>query len=139
MAKDLATVEANWLARSQASGQAFIDGVNNTTVDPTQRAIAAQAALLAGFNQAVTSGRWANNLARVGKGGWQTATVAKAGNYATGIAAGAGKYNAAMSTWYPRILAAAAAAKSMPGGSIGASNARSAAFATALYNAKRGL
>ncbi len=137
MAKDLATTTTNWLQRSQASQQAFVDGVQNTSTDPVQRAIQNQGALLAGFTQAVTSGRWARNLAAVGKAGWQSATVAKAGNYGVGIAAGEQKYATAMQTWLPRIQQAAASARAMPSGSIAASNARSAAFATALYNAKR--
>lgn len=137
MAKDLGTTTSNWLARSQASQQAFADGVQNTTSDPTAAAIRAQGALLANFTQSVTSGRWARNLGAVGKAGWQAATVAKAANYGTGIAAGEQKYSTAMQTWLPRIHQAAASARAMPSGSIAASNARSAAFATALYNAKR--
>lgn len=137
MAKDLNTTTTNWLQRSQASQQAFVDGVQNTTSDPVASAIRAQGALLANFSQAVTSGRWARNLAAVGKQGWQSATTAKAGNYSVGIAAGQQKYEQAMSTWLPRIQQAAASARAMPSGSIAASNARSAAFATALYNAKR--
>ncbi len=137
MAKDLNTTTTNWLQRSQASQQAFVDGVQNTSVDPVARAIQNQGALLAGFTQAVTSGRWARNLAAVGKQGWQAATIAKAGNYGVGIAAGESKYASAMTTWLPRIHQAAASARAMPSGSIAASNARSAAFATALYNAKR--
>lgn len=137
MAKDLNTTTQNWLQRSQASGQAFADGVQNTASDPVAAAIRAQGALLANFSQAVTSGRWARNLAAVGKAGWQSATIAKAANYGVGIAAGEQKYASAMTTWLPRIHQAAASARAMPSGSIAASNARSAAFATALYNAKR--
>jgi hypothetical protein len=34
---------------------------------------------------AFNTGKWANGLRRVGKLGWQEATVAKAGNFATGV------------------------------------------------------
>lgn len=137
MPKDLGTTTQNWLQRSQASGQAFADGVQNTSADPTALAIRSQGALLSNFTQSVTSGRWARNLSAVGKAGWQSATIAKAANYGVGIAAGEQKYSTAMQTWLPRIHQAAASARAMPSGSIAASNARSAAFATALYNAKR--
>jgi hypothetical protein len=44
-----------------------------------------------------------------------------------------------MSTWLPRIQAAGAAAKAMPGQTIDQRIARSAYVARTLYNAKRGL
>jgi hypothetical protein len=53
------------------AGPALTAGVQNTPVDPTALAIAAQDRLVSGFNQAVTSGQWANNLRRAGKAGWQ--------------------------------------------------------------------
>lgn len=138
MAKDLQSTVSNWANSAGAAQQNYTAGIQSTTKDPTQLAIAAQGALLANFSQAVTSGRWANNLAKAGKSKWQANSVAKAGNYSTGIQAGQGNYQTAMQTWLPLIQSAAAAVRSMPSGSIAASNARSAAFATALYNAKRG-
>jgi len=139
MATDLATTVSRWVSGAQGAQQKFVDGVRNTTSDPTQLAIAAESSLLSGFQQAVSSGRWRQNLARVGKAGWQQATVDKANNYGTGISAGQDKFSAAMQTWLPVIQQTAAQVRSMPSGSIAASNARSAAFATALYNRKRGL
>jgi hypothetical protein len=115
-----------------------VEGVQNTNKDPVAAAIRAQGALLANFQQAVTSGRWARNLGAVGKAGWQAAVTAKAGNYSTGIAAGADNYAGAMQVWLPRIHQAAAQANAMPSGTLALNLARSNAFATALYNAKRG-
>lgn len=139
MAKTVEQTVSRWTAGATGAQQAFTDGVNNTTVDVVGRAIANQAALVAGFNEAVNSGRWARGLQRVGTSGWKAATTAKAGNYATGINAGQEKYATAMGTWLPRINAAAAAAKAMPGATIDQRLARSTAFARSLYNAKRNI
>lgn len=139
MAKDLSTTVANYVQSASAAQGKYVTGIQNTSVDPTQLAIRAQGALLANFQQAVLSGRWASKLQAAGKAKWLAQSVAKANNYGVGVTAGEGAYGTAMQTWLPRINAAAAAVKAMPSGSISASNARSAAFATALYNAKRGL
>jgi hypothetical protein len=139
MPKDLATTVANWTNGASGAQQKFVEGVQRTDVDPTQRAIAAQGALVNNFVQSVQSGRWARNLSQVGKAGWQAATVAKAGNYGTGIAAGADRYSTAMQTWLPIIDSAAASARAMPSGTLAQNLARANAFATALYNRKRGL
>jgi hypothetical protein len=138
MAKDLGTVVSKWTASASAAQASYVQGVETTTKDPTQLAIRSQGALLANFTASVTSGRWARNLAAAGKGKWQANAVAKANNYSVGIAAGEGNYATAMQTWLPRIYAAANAVNQMPSGSLSASIARSAAFQTALYNAKRG-
>jgi hypothetical protein len=139
MAKTLDQVVGKWTANASGAQQAFVDGVQNTSVDPTQRAIANEAGLLSGFQQAVTSGRWRAALAAVGKAGWQAATVDKAGNYGTGIAAGKDKYSASMSQWLPILQSVGATAKGMPGATIDQRIARSAYVAKTLYNRKRGL
>jgi hypothetical protein len=72
----------------------------------------------------------------VGTGGWKQATVAKAANYATGIAASGDKYQRAMSTWLPIIQSAAASVQNMPNTSFQDSLNRMTAYATALHNAK---
>ena len=139
MAKTLDQVVSKWTANAGGAQQAFTDGVQGTTVDVVGRAIANQAGMLAGVTQAVNSGFWASQLSKVGTTGWKSATVAKAGNYGTGIAAGAGKFQSSMQTWLPRIQQAGAAAKAMPGATLDQRLARSAYVARTLYNAKRGL
>lgn len=133
---DLAQAVQRWKDSAGTAQTRFTEGVRGTTVDPTQLAIAAQAKLLQGFNESVQSGRWARNLANVGKAGWQQATIDKANNYSTGINAGAGKYQSAMATWGPIIDSAASQVASMPNNSFADSLARMNAFATALHNAK---
>ena len=139
MPADHATTVSRWQQGAAAGQQRYVEGVQNTSKDPVAAAIRAQGALLANFTAAVTSGRWARGLQATGKAGWQQAVVAKAANYGTGIAAGTDNYSQAMTTWLPRIQQAAASVQNMPSGSLSANLARSNAFATALYNAKRGL
>ena len=75
--KTLQQTVANWTAGASAKSQNYLDGVQGTTVDVVGNAIAAQGAMVAGFNQAVSSGRWANALSKVGTAGWKSATVAR--------------------------------------------------------------
>jgi hypothetical protein len=133
---DLNQAVTRWTQSAGTAQTRFTEGVQSTTVDPTQLAIAAQPKLLSGFNDAVQSGRWARNLAAVGAGGWKTATLAKANNYSTGIAAGAGKYQSAMQTWGPIIDGAAARVATMPNNSFADSVNRMIQFSTDLHNAK---
>jgi hypothetical protein len=133
---DIATTVARWTAGAAQGQQRYVEGVRATNVDVTGRAIAAQAKLLSGFQQAVTSGRWARKLSDVGTSGWKQATEAKANNYATGIAAGEQKYAQAMQTWLPRIQSAAQQVQSMPNATFQDSLNRMTAYATALHNAK---
>lgn len=134
---DLATTVARWKESSALGQQRYVEGVQGTTEDVVGRAIAAQPALLANFNQAIVSGRWARRLSEVGTAGWKSKTVAKAANYGVGIAAGGDEYQKAMQTWLPIIMSAAASAKALPSGTLQQSIARMTAFATALYNAKQ--
>lgn len=92
---DAAAVAAKWQSRTSGAQQAYVDGVNNTQKDPTQLAINAQARLLTNFQNAVNSGKWANRLRAIGKGGWQAAVDAKANNFSTGVNAAVGKVTTA--------------------------------------------
>lgn len=129
------TVE-RWTGSAGTAAVRYAEGVQGTTVDVVGRAIQNQTALVANFNQAVTSGRWAAALSAVGTGGWKTATVAKAGNYSTGFTAGAPKFSTAMQTWLPRIQAAAQQVKSNPAPTFQARMQRAVDYATILHNAK---
>lgn len=133
---DLATTVQRWRDSAAQGQQRFSEGVQATQVDVVGRAISAQPKLLANVTQAITSGRWARRLQERGTAGWKAATIAKAANYATGIAAGADDYQRAMQEWLPIIQSAAASAQSMPNASFQDSLNRMTAFATALHNAK---
>ena len=133
---DLATTVQRWKDAAGMGQARYVEGVQATTVDVVGRAITAQPKLLTNFNQAVTSGRWAAGLSAKGTAGWKAATVAKAANYATGIAAGAADFQTAMQVWLPIIQSAAASVQAMPNATFADSIQRMNAFATALHNAK---
>lgn len=133
---DLATTVQRWKDSASLGQTRYAEGVQATQVDVVGRAIQAQPKLLTNVTQAISSGRWARRLADVGTAGWKQATLAKASNYATGIAAGGDKYQAAMQTWLPIITSASASVQSMPNSSFQDSLNRMTAFATLLHNAK---
>lgn len=137
--KSLADTVAAWTNSAGTAQTNYVKGIQSSTAPIVSAAIAQQGAMVSNFNQAVTSGRWANNLNAVGDAGIKAAAVAKAANFANGITQGGTAYSQAMTTWLPRIDAAAAAARALPNTVGGPNNNKSAAFATALYNAKRGL
>jgi len=139
MATDPSQWGQKWVNAAGTAQQSYVDGIQNTQVDPTALAIQNEQAMLAGVTQAVTSGFWRNQLARAGKAKWQGNSVAKANNYGTGIQSGRAAYDQAMTTWGPIILQTASAARQMPGGSIDNKIARSAYVQRTLYNRKRGL
>ena len=138
MPKTLQETVANWTNSGPTAEQNYVKGIQSSTRPIVSAAVAAQGAMVSNFNQSVTSGRWASNLNAVGDQGIKSAAIAKSANFSNGLSQGAPKFQAAMSTWLPIIDQAAAQARSMPSGTLAASIARSAAFQTALYNAKRG-
>jgi hypothetical protein len=139
VAKDLSSVVRKWAANAGGAQQAYIDGIEATTVDPTALAVANEQGYLQGVQQAVSSGLWRRKLQAVGRAGWMAAAVAKAGNFGTGIQAGQAKYERSMQTWLPIIQQVGAAAKAMPGQTIDQRLQRSAYVGRTLYNRKRGI
>lgn len=133
---DLATTVQRWRDAASQGQVRYVEGIQASQVDVVGRAVAAQPKLLANFQQAVNSGRWARGLQDRGTAGWKQAAIAKAANYGTGIAAGADDYQRAMQQWLPIIQSAAASVKSMPNASFQDSLNRMTAYATALHNAK---
>jgi hypothetical protein len=90
------TVAAKWVTRTSAAAQDYAQGVAQTDVDPTQRAIQAQSRLRSEFIAAIDSGKWAQRLQAVGKAGWQQAVASKGvQNFSTGVAAAEQKVAAA--------------------------------------------
>src|SRR5262249_43463989 len=98
---DPATGAQRWWTGAHGATHKCVDGVSNQPKDPTALAINQQATLLANFQQAVSSGRWAANLRAAGKAKWQAMTIAKAANFGSGVAAAEPAYLAAASKWYP--------------------------------------
>lgn len=131
---DAATATQRWQAGAAQGQQRFVEGVQSTTKDPTALAIAQQPKLLANFTAAITSGRYARNLSKVGKAGWQSATVAKAANYSTGINASADKYQTAIGPVLQQIATLQGTVNAMPRNTIEDSAARARAFMVGLHN-----
>lgn len=138
MAKSLQDTIAAWTNSGGTAGTAYVAGIRASTAPIVSAAIANQGAMVSNFNESVSSGRWANNLNAVGDAGIKQAAIDKVQNFQNGFTQGGPAYGAAMSVWLPRIDAAAAMARALPATVGGPNNNRSAAFATALYNAKRG-
>lgn len=92
---DAQSVATKWVQRTQAAAQDYTAGIQNTDKDPTALAIAAGPRYLQRVTDAFNNGKWANGLRRAGKTGWQTAAVAKAGNFSTGVGAAESKVAAA--------------------------------------------
>lgn len=104
-----------WAARAGQAQGAYKDGINSVTTAPGQLAANNQAAMLANFNQAVTSGLWARRVAGITLEGWkQSALVKGAANYATGVAAGKPKMVAAMQYYGPVAQQVRQAVQSIP-------------------------
>lgn len=81
-------VAAKWAQRTSAAAPDYARGVAQTDKDPTALAIAAGPRLLANFQAAFNSGKWANSLRKVGKQGWQQAVAAKGeANFSNGVQA----------------------------------------------------
>jgi len=137
MAKTLDQVVTKWATNAGSSQQAYVDGINNTTVDPTALAAANQAGYLSGVQ--ASADLWRERLLQAGKAKWQAKSISKAGNFGTGISAAKDDYSMAMTTWLPIIQQAGVAAKQMPGATIDQRIARSAYVQRTLYNRKRGL
>lgn len=106
----------NWSSGVSGASQKYVDGIRNTQVDVVGRAIAQQAALLAGFTQAVQSGEWARRLAAVGTPGWKSAAEAKAANYVTGASAGLSKFQSFAQQAQPVWQNLSSAIDSLPSG-----------------------
>lgn len=132
--KTAAQAAANWTASSGRAQSAFVQGVQATQKDQAALAVAAQARLVAGFNDAVNSGRWARGIQRGGTSYWKQQTEAKAGNYGTGFAAGATNFQQAIG----KIIAAEQQLVSSlgPRGDINQNLDRARQFALGLHQLK---
>lgn len=131
---DAGTVQQRWLQAAGTAQTRFTEGVSQTTKDPTQLAVAQQTKLLQNFTSSVQNGRWSRGLQRVGKAGWQNATLAKANNYSTGINAAADKFLAAIGPVLQQEATLQQQIQSMPSATLQDNIARMAAWATGMHN-----
>lgn len=80
----------------------YQEGVQGFQGDWAGATTSQQSTLLTNFQQAVSSGRWAQGVQRVGTNGWKSRTVSKIANYGVGFQAGASRQETAIG----KILAA---------------------------------
>ncbi len=95
---------ANWSGSQGRATTAYNAGVSAYAGDWAGKTTAQQAVLLQNVQTAITSGRWAAGVNKVGTAGWKAATVAKEASYSLGFTAGAAKQAAAIG----KIMAALA-------------------------------
>lgn len=125
---DAATAQSRWQQGASAGQTRYVEGVQSTPKDPTALAVAQSQKMLNGVTQAVTSGYWQRRLADVGKAGWQSATVAKAANYGTGIQASGTKYQQAYQNFWAYATPYLNQVQSMPKTTLADSIARATAW-----------
>lgn len=125
MAKDAATVAAEWKNRLSASTQKMTDGVNSVTVAPGQAAARQKDVYVQ--NVTASANKWATNVASVSLSEWQQAIISKGiPRVATGAAAAESK----MQQFFTKLLPYIAAGKgSLPArGGLDQNIQRSAAW-----------
>jgi hypothetical protein len=89
-----------WSSRTQAAQQDYVDGVQNTTKDPTALAVAAGQRYISRVTEAFNSGKWANGLRRITQADWKRITADKAGAFSSGVAASESKVAAAFTSLF---------------------------------------
>lgn len=70
-------ITQKWMRNMGNAVNDIVDGINAVSESPAQKAIAAQDKMLQNVTQAITSGRWANQLGKVQLGDWKTKTAQK--------------------------------------------------------------
>lgn len=125
---------ANWSASSGRATTAYTDGVRSTQKDQAGLAVQAEARLLQGFNDAVSSGRWRSGVMRGGTAYWKAQSEKKAANYGVGFAAGADNFQQSIAKVMNAIGGIVPSLP--PRGDVNQNIQRSAAFALALHSLK---
>lgn len=125
---------ANWIGsagRAQTEWAAGVQGYSGDWAGSTTRQ---QSVMLTNVTQAITNGRWAAGVNRIGTQGWKARTVDKGSNFATGFQAGASRQASAIA----KILSAEASIVGSlpPRGDFTANKQRATAVMDALHALK---
>ena len=132
--KTAAQASQNYGASAGRAQSSWVAGIEGTTKDQANLAVAAEARLVQGFNEAVANGRWRSGVLARGTGYWKSQSVAKAASYGLGVTQGQNNYAAAASKFMPAI---ANIVQSLPArGDINQNIERVRALALALHAQK---
>ncbi len=122
-----------WGRRLSAAGADITAGVNRVSVAPGIKAAEAQDLMLARLTEAITSGVWARNVAKVSLSSWKESMIKKGiPRIPQGVAGVKANKVANISALLDAVDKASAAAHALPKGDIEASIARAAAFMRAM-------
>jgi hypothetical protein len=108
-------VADKWAAKASAAGTDYKNGIAGVTVAPGQLAVQAQDVMVQRWQEAISSGRWAQRTGNVSLQSWQAAAMNKgAANYGTGISAGKPKMAAFLQAFLPVAAQVKEAVRSIP-------------------------
>lgn len=130
---------AAWRAGVGASGAKYTEGVQNSADwAGAATAPAAVAARGTNWNAANQSGKIDRGIANIGTAGWRATTVAKAGNWATGVNTQQAQANAAAGATklFGFLAQAEQAISGLPRGDYGQNRNRLLAWVDAMHQAK---
>lgn len=127
-------------AWAQSAGRAatnYGEGVANYSGDWAGSTVRQQSVMQTNWQQAVSSGRWAQGVQATGTNGWKSATQSKTSNYTTGFSAGASNQAAAIAKIMQFMGSAVPSLP--PRGDINQNLQRANALALALHGQKGNL
>lgn len=131
-------IAAKWAQRTQQATQAYIAGIQATTVNPMAMAAAAAPKYLQGVQDAVNSGRWQKGLARNPASYWQSQAVNKGANrLGTGASNAQPKMEAFLTKFLPVLQQNVAQVKAMPNNTFDDRMARMVQMATLNHQFKQ--
>lgn len=135
---DPAAAAAKWARNASAASADFVEGAERTDKDPTALAIQNKARAVAGYNDAMNSGRWEAALRSAGKSGWLEGIRTKgATNYANGVQQAESKVAAAFGPLFNHIAAAQRTVQAMPSNTDAERELRMLAFIRAMRQYRR--
>jgi len=119
MALDTAEIVSRWERGMATAAEKYKKGIQNTTVNPMERAAASADRYAAGVQRAVSEGRYQRGLARVSKDQWQQASIDKgAARLASGAAASRPKYTEFWTRFGPYLQNVKDRVRQMPRGTL---------------------
>lgn len=131
MAKTPQQAAAKWDASTSLGGQAWLQGLQQTTKPIVTAAVAAAPVAISNYSRALAPGGvWARRLEAVGDAGIKAAAAAKQGNYATGVSQAQPKFLSAITKIIAYENAGLPTILAMPSGTTAAGIARASAWIT---------